>query len=191
MSKDEQRSKKGRTGSRATPGKVPADLPDASEPMPTRYQRGKTYARSVFRKGAHDTLAAFVKGGLIAAAGIVASWVGYHYFGHHVDLKGWLSGKPIMVETGSIKKSPVIDADVVKKEVECRVRRERDIDKLVDRRKTGWGVYDKCKTDWKPGWNEKQTAEEVCAPHLVPYRQLSQEVKERQAKDECSAAGGK
>jgi hypothetical protein len=92
MSKDEQRSKKGRTGSRATPGKVPADLPDASEPMPTRYQRGKTYARSVFRKGAHDTLAAFVKGGLIAAAGIVASWVGYHYFGHHVDLKGWLSG---------------------------------------------------------------------------------------------------
>ena len=97
----------------------------------------------------------------------------------------------MIIETGSIKRAPGLDPDVVKREVECRVKREREIERIIERRKLAWSVHEKCKTEWKPSWNDKRTADEVCAPNLVPYRQLVQEVKDRQARDECVSVGVK
>jgi hypothetical protein len=163
----------------------PPNQAESSDPPSSRFQRTRDFTRSAVHKGAHDSLAMVVGAVLLALLASIVSLVGAHYFGYELDFRGWMSGKQMI--TGSIKMSPPTNSDAVKKEVDCRVKRELDINRLIDRRKFAWGQYDKCKVDWQPNPDLKQqTAEEMCAPHLVLHRLLAQEVRDRQAKDECT-----
>lgn len=187
MDKDTQRGKKGTT-SRSSKNKL-VDVSPASSPapaVPSRARQAGLLARSIIGKGAHDAAADAVKKALLLGAGALLAGGAAYYFG--VDIRpylGWPSHAQI--ETGSISKEPAkVAADAAKREIECHVAKAREVDALVERRKAAWGTFNKCKADWTPGWAEKQTADEVCAPHLSLYRQLAQEVRDKEAKD-CSA----
>lgn len=182
MSKDTQSGKKGKI---PRSPKKPADpVPETSVP-PSRARRARQWVRDAGARGTQAAFAELIKRAWLWGGAAVAVLVGAWYF--EVDVRPyvkWVHYPPL--ETGSITKvpAPATDPDAMKREVECRVKRVREIDRLIDRRKLAWGVYDRCKFEWKA--DQKQTAEEGCAPHLVSYRQLSQEVKDRQARDECS-----
>jgi hypothetical protein len=193
MVKGTQRGKVAKGAHRTTSDDDPPVTPHSPPESPrTRAQRARELASSAFHKGVHDTLATTIKAVLITLAAVVVPWVGFHYFGYEIDLRGWLAGKPFI--TGTIKPPeppPIPDIGTVNKLVECKVRRQRTIDRLIDRRKYAWGLYGKCKTDWKPIPDLKQTAEEACAAYLVQYRALAQDVTQREALDECVVPGAK
>ena len=138
----------------------------------------------------HDLAAHYLKRAMILAIGGSVSIASYNYFGwDYRNWLRWLQHPPI--ETGAIPKTPMqatpVNEEAKKREIQCNVAKAREVDKAIERRKAAWGVYDKCKQEWQPSWSDKRTAEEVCAPHLIPYRQLAQEVRDKEAKD-CSAS---
>jgi hypothetical protein len=183
MTKDTPSGKKSKS---PRSSKKNADPAAPAEPPLSRVQRARDWMRSASAKGTHDAFAALIKRAWLWGGASVIVLVAALYFG--VDLRPWFRWvHHPQLETGSIKKEPgkPIDYEAVKREVECRVAKARELDKLIERRKSAWGVYEKCKTDWKPGWNDRLTAEEVCAPHLTLHRQLKQGVLEREVKD-CS-----
>jgi len=98
-------------------------------------------------------------------------------------------GQPPPATTGSIKRpaEPTVpDYTTVNRLVDCRLKRLREIDRLVERRKYAWGLHSRCKADFKAPTGSKQTADEACVPLLAQFRVLAQQVSDREAKDECA-----
>src|SRR5687768_11255726 len=88
-------------------------------------------------------------------AAVVIFGVGW-YSG--VDVRPWFKWAhyPQAVDTtGSVTKPLPVDLEAINKAIACQIKRKSDIDRLIERRKNGWAVYDKCKTDWKPSWSDK------------------------------------
>jgi hypothetical protein len=161
--------------------------------QPSRSERIKGMVHSIMGKVAHDGAADIIKkvlqwgapggGSLLLAAAM--------YFG--VPVPSWLEWRHPQIETGSIKKEqgkPLADEQAKKREIECEVAKARKVDALTERRKGAWATYTSCKSDWSPGWFDKRTAEEACAPKLQVYRDLAQQVQDEQAKD-CSVTARK
>jgi len=142
--------------------------------------------REAGAKGTQAAFADLVKRAWLWGGALAAILIGAWYF--EKDLQPYLKWThlPTPIETtGSIKKAPALDKDALDRQVECKVKWRRDKDRLVDRRKSAWAVFEKCKTDWKP--EGKETAEQACSSHLIPYRVLSAEVKEWERKgDDCT-----
>jgi hypothetical protein len=190
MIKDTQRGRKGKNPRTVKKTKVRAARPaaPASEPSPTHAHRVVELGRSIVRKGAHDAAADIVKRVILWGGGALLLLGGGYYFG--VDIGPWLGRHPAPIETGSIlkpAKPAAPDPEAKKREIECNVGKAREVDAAVERRKTAFGIYTKCLVEWKPAGNEKQTAEQACAPKLAEHQKIAQEVRDKQAKD-CAAA---
>lgn len=166
----------------ATSERVDASARATLEPQLTRLERTRDFTRSALHKGAHDSLAALVKGGILWVVLLVPPGL---YFGCSFDPSVWVNGKP-RATSSTDRATKVPDWETVDRLVNCRLKRQREIERLVDRRKYAWGLLDKCKADWKPPADQKQTADEACTQHLTRYRAISQEVKAREAKDDCA-----
>jgi len=191
MSKDTRRGKKVKGRPRSS-NKIadPPPAPAPVEPTPSRVQRTKDWVRSVGKKAVHDLAAHYLKRAMILFITGTVGVGSYNYFGW--DYRNWLRWvQHPQIETGSIvpPRAPA-DQDARKREIECNVARAREVDKATERRRAAWAVYDKFKQEWQPGWIDKRTAEDACAPHLIPYRQLAQEVRDKESKD-CSAPSAK
>jgi hypothetical protein len=135
---------------------------------------------------AHDYAADIVKGVIHSGArgaGSVLVVGAALYFG--IDIPSLLPWRHPQLETGSIKAPAALPAndEAKKREIECNVAKAREVDALIERRKSSFSAYTKCLTEWQPGWYEKQTAEQACAPKLAQHQQIGQQVREKEAKD--------
>ena len=169
-----------------------AQSPNLEMP-PTFRQRTRDFARSAGAKGTHDAVADLVKRTWLWGLGALV-FAGALYFG--VDVSPWLKSaqqySPTQTGSNKVPAAPAIpDLATMNMLVACNLRQHREIQELVDRRKFAWSILDKCRIGWKATPNKKQTADEACAPHLIRYRWLAQEVKSRESNDECSALSTK
>jgi hypothetical protein len=158
---------------------------------PSWAQRAKGYIQRTAVEAAHSIVVGMFKHGYILFGGAVVAGVCW-YFGWYPDLRGWpLSGTKHGIETGSIPgKSKALSDEERRREIECNVRNARHRDELTVRRKLAYSAWQKCKADWVPGWDDKQTAETACAAKLVEHKELAQAVRDVEAKD-CSPAVAK
>jgi hypothetical protein len=159
----------------------------AAEAAPSRMQRATGTMRNIVRTALHDLAAHTLKNAMLL--GIAALVLGGGTWRYKDEILRLVLGPHAPMETGSIKKAPappVVSEEAKKREDECKVAKAREVEALTIRRKNSFGAYTKCLSEWRPAWNETQTAEQACAPKYTYHQQMGQQVKEMEAKD-CSA----